>query len=509
MKSTTKRILPLILCLVMTAGCVLELAACGQTTEETPNGTKPAGSAAEESETEPDPFEGINYGGRAFRINTSTNVASPGMGNSNYLIEGDPEAGASLVNDAVVERNAIVEDRLGVTLEFTDLDVPYTDVFNEIRKLVSAGTDEYDLVINDIYPFANLSLEGNFRNILDTSCIGFDFDHDFWYKSYMDDMMLVDGYAYLLAGDYFIDILRSAHLLLFNKGMYEEHYHTNSGEVYDWVRNYEWTYDKLNEMITDLYVDKNQNGKKDYGDVFGFSIMQFWGSSIAFVVSADPGFISRDEDGSIYVTLGEDNRATDLTDKLAMLAYNDSACVALTDDNKILSDFTQNLSLICDNQRLGSLENPIFRDMSGDAGVLPYPMLYASDKRYSTAAHDTSELGAILSTNKDMAFTSTVIQALNYQTGKTMMPKYYGEALQVQYVDDPDCADMVQIIHDNFRNSFILAFNNATGSKMLNVFSDAVQGKRSFEVQYKSSQKSMQRTVENMIKQFKKKNKIA
>ena len=147
--------------------------------------------------------------------------------------------------------------------------------------------------------------------------------------------------------------------------------------------------------------------------------------------------------------------------------------------------------------------------MQGAAGVLPLPMLYESDKRYSTAAHDTSELGAILTTNVDLGFTSTVIQVLNRQTAKTLMPRYYGEGLQVQYVSDPNCSDMIAIIHDNFRNAFILAYNNATGSRMLNVFSEAVQAKREFTVAYKSSSRSMPRTLESKIKAFKKANKIS
>ena len=505
---SVNRVLSLLLCLVMIVGCAVELTACANSGDEKDTGTT-ASTYAEEDTEEVDPFADVDYKDREFRIYTSINAASAGMGNSNYLIEGDPDAGTSMVNDAVVERNAIVADRIGVKLVFTHLDVNYNGVFNDIRTLVAAGTDEFDLVINDIYPFANLSIEGNFRNVLDTDCYAFDFDQPYWYKEYMDDLRLVDDYEYMLAGDYFIDIIRSAHLLLFNKDLYEQHYQTSSNEVYDWVRNYQWTYEKMNEMITDTYVDKNQNGKKDYGDQFGFSILEFWGSSIGFVVSADPGFIERDDDGTPVVVLGENSRASDLVTRMTELAYNDSACVGLTSDGQILSDFTQGLSLICDYQRLGSLENPVFRDMQGAAGVLPLPMLYESDKRYSTAAHDTSELGAILTTNVDLGFTSTVIQVLNRQTAKTLMPRYYGEGLQVQYVSDPNCSDMIAIIHDNFRNAFILAYNNATGSRMLNVFSEAVQAKREFTVAYKSSSRSMPRTLESKIKAFKKANKIS
>ena len=146
--------------------------------------------------------------------------------------------------------------------------------------------------------------------------------------------------------------------------------------------------------------------------------------------------------------------------------------------------------------------------MKQDMGVLPYPMLYAEDRQYTTAAHDTTELGAILTTNQDLAFTSTVTEVLCRETARILMPKYYEEALQIQYVKDPYASKMIQIIHDNFRNSFALAYNNVTGSHILNVFSEAVQNKRTFAVSYKGYASSVEKTLANTVKKFKKLNKI-
>lgn len=479
-RQKTVRFLSLLLCLLMLVGSVV---ACG--TGDTAETTSAGGETNSEPEVtaEEDPFKNVDYKGREFRILTSTNIASAGMGNSNYLIEGEKDAASSMVNDAVFERNAVVEKKIGVQLKFTQLDVDYNGVFSKIRTYVATNLDEHDLVINDLFPFANLSIEGNFRNILAPEFTGFDFeDKPYWYKEYMDDLRLQNGYAYILAGDYFIDVLRSSHLLLFNKGMYQDHYQRDPNEVYDWVLNYEWTYEKMNQMITDMYDDKNRNGLKDYGDKWGISVLELWGSSIGFVVSANPGFITRDEDGTPYPTLGENSRGEDLT---------------------------EGLSLICDYQRLGSLENTILLSMQGEAGVLPCPMLYASDKQYNTATHDTTEVGAIMTTAKDAQFISTVIQVLSRETASLLIPKYYGEALQVQYVTDPYASKMVQIIHDNIRESFILAYNNWTGSIMLNVFSNAISGKRSFSAMYNArSSRNMQTNMNRMVKAFRRYNKI-
>ena len=505
-----KKRLSLVLALLMMLSVASVFASCGESQEgPAVDQTKPTGTNAEEDTVEEDHrFDNVNYDGRSFRIYTSTNVSTMGKGNSNFLIEGNDETDGSLVNDAVLERNIQVEELLGVELEFTQIDLNYNEVAADIRRFTTSGTDEYDLVINDIYAYAELLIEGNFRNILDEDCV-FDFERPYWYKDYMDDLRLVDGYQYVLAGDYFIDILRDAHLLLLNKQIYLDHYNRKADELYDVVTNFEWTYEKMNEIITDMYVDKNLNSAKDKGDQFGFMEPEFWGGSIPFSVSGNPTFISRDDEGYPTVVLHEGDRANQLASAMSTLFNNESTSVAHTLDNELLTAFTQDECLIVGYQRLGSLENTILRQMEGDAAVLPYPMLFASDKKYTTSAHDTTEMGAILATSTDLAFISTVVEVLNRETAKILIPVYYKECLQVQCVDDEKAAAIIDIIHDNFDNSFILAYNLPLGSLMLQSFAEAMQSKREFSAVYAGRQKSVARALQSKIRTFEKKNGIS
>ena len=509
MTTFTKR-LSLLLALLMLLSVTAVFAGCGET-QEGPDATLPGDSAANsegDSVEEDHRFDNVNYNGREFRIYTSTNISTMGKGNSNFLIEGTGETDGGLVNDAVLERNIQVEDLLGVELEFTQIDLAYNAVAADIRRFTTSGTDEYDLVINDIYAYAELLIEGNFRNVLDEDCV-FDFERPYWYKDYMDDLRLMDGYQYVLAGDYFIDILRDAHLLLLNKQIYMDHYNRKADELYDVVTNFEWTYEKMNEIISDMYVDKNLNGTKDKGDQFGFMEPEFWGGSIPFSVSGNPTFISRDEDGYPTVVLHEGDRANQLANAMSTLFNNESTSVGHTLDADLLTAFTQDECLIVGYQRLGSLENAILRQMEGDAAVLPYPMLFASDKKYTTSAHDTTEMGAIMATSTDLAFISTVVEVLNRETAKILIPVYYKECLQVQCVDDEKAAAIIDIIHDNFDNSFILAYNLPLGSVMLQSFSEAMQNKREFSAVYAGRQKSVDRALQNKIRTFEKKNGIS
>ena len=504
------RLLSLLLCILMLLGSVAELAACtsGDTTETVsaaPSGTEqttdvpssatatqgePEGTTEPETEssaaedtsadtsedtsedtsaetkdaTESETAEIETSGeadrkGKEFRILSATR-APAGMASSNCFLEGEQNT-AGTINEAVHERNTAVELELDVALTFSHADADKSDIQSEIKRLVMSGTDAYDLVISELLPFASLANDGTFRNILSSEFTGFDFENKpYWYKEYMDDLRLVNGYEYLLAGDFFIDVLRSSHLLLFNKEMYRDHYRRDPGEVFEWVLNYEWTYEKMNQMITDMYDDKNRNSRRDYGDRWGLSISDLRSAKIGFIVSADPGIVSRSEDGTPRIVLGDTSRMADLTQRLSLLLFNSSCYISDVAGGNSLRDFTEGSALLCEGHWLGSLENTALLDMKEGARVLPYPQLYASDKRYITATSNTANVGAVLLTAKDEAFISTVIQALSRETASRLIPKYYRDALKLRYDADPYTAGMIRILHDNIGGSFMLAYGN-------------------------------------------------
>ena len=504
-----KKRLCLILAAAMLLSCVAVFTGCGETTDDPAVQTAAdTGSVAESEGVEVDNrFVGVNYGDRPFRIYTSTAILTDGISNSNFLIEGSAKTEGNLVNDAVMERNITVEELLGVKLEFIQTDTAFDAIAGEIRKYTQSGTDEFDLVVNSIFAFSELLIDGHFRNVLDDDCV-FDFDRNYWYKDYMDDLRLMNGYQYILAGDYFIDVMRSAHLLLVNKDMYRDYYHASADELYDVVSNYEWTFDKMNTVCTGLYVDLNHTNEIDDGDQFGFMTASYWGGAIPFMISGNPTYISRDDDGIPYITIHEGERSNLLASEMTKVFNNESAGIAIGEVNKLLDAFTQNECLMLGYQRLGSLEDPILRGMEGDAAVLPYPMLFESDQKYVTATHDTTHMGAILTTSTDLEFISTVTEVLCRETASILMPKYYKESLQVQCVDDEKAAAMIDIIHDNFGHSFILAYNGALGGMILQSFTTCIQDKREFSAVFASQAKRINKNLTNKIRQFERKNQI-
>jgi hypothetical protein len=174
-----------------------------------------------------------------------------------------------------------------------------------------------------------------------------------------------------------------------------------------------------------------------------------------------------------------------------------------------LGSFVAGRTLISGGLYLRHLEDPSLRSMESDAAVLPLPMLFESDKRYVTATHDTTELGAILITSTDLEYISTVVEVLSRETARIVVPKYYKESIQVQCVDDAKAAAMIDIIHDNFGNAFILAFNSAMNSNVLQSFYKCADKGRQFSAVFSSgSARAANKSLANIVTKFRKNNNV-
>ena len=488
----TKRTLALLLLAAM-----LATTACAEKASE--NDAKQTDAPLSEGdttpETEPDPLADLNYDGRSFRIYTSTNDPG-GVGNSNYLIEGPEEETGDIVNDAVFKRNARVEEDLGVDLVFDEVDLVYTEVATRIRKLISTNDDAYDLVINDLFPLAALVLEGSFVNAYDGEY--FNFEKNYWYKNFMQDVAIGNDAAYILAGDFFIDMIRSAHGLIFNKSLMTND-NVDYNELYNAVLDHKWTLDLFNETISKGYKDLNGNGKRDGQDQYGYVALQIWGPSIPFIISADPDFIERDEDGIPSISINNE-KAVALLEKLYNIFYNDASNPTLADYDKV---FEAGQSYFMGYQRLGSLED--LREMEQEIGILPYPMLDENQADYVTSVHDTTEIGVIPITVTDLSFISAVTEDLCRRTNEMVLPNYYETALKVKYArgDDND-AKMIDIIHDHTGNGFVLAYDDVLNQILMkNVFYVPLEAKNTnFASAYKRSEKAALKKLDKMIDNF-------
>lgn len=496
-----KKTLALLLAALLAAG---SLASCGNgNTETTSDTTADTASGAntdtaEETET-PDPFADTDFGGKSLRINSSADTHD--STNAHRFIAGSGEMNGELINDAVFNRNAAVQELLNIKLEFTPSVWNYDQAYGEIEKLVLAGDSQFDVVVNDLRALAQLSANGYFHSVENTGIL--DFTKSYWYADAISDLTVVPGATYLLLGDYFTDSLASAHVLYYNRTLLENHT-GDADTVQDMVLDGTWTVDEMIALKTAMAVDLNGDGKMEEGDQFGYSVIGPWGPMIPVLMGFDVQFIENDNGNIRYCFNNE--RSVKILEKLNELYWTEGTLqdTAAHTAEDLRAKFANNEAVFVGYLRLSDLEN--LREVEFPVGLAPYPKLDNAQDHYVSSLHDTSEVGAVFVTvpTDELPFVFTCLEVLGRETGKTVMPTYYEDALKVKYVGGSEDAAMIDLIHDSITSPFALAYNAVLNDFIMrNTFLVPLsEEKTDFASNYAANESAGQAALDKLVESF-------
>ena len=438
-------------------------ASCGEAVEmpeSTPAGTQPD-EAVTEIETEltdalPD---NLNYGGDEITI---ISRYREGWTSGEIAV---PELMGEDVNDAVYERNKAVEERLSVKI--VSIEENNNDpgvVTNKVATAVKAGTHEYDIMAAACYMAVDESLNGTFADLRKTEYL--DFEKPWWSQGF-NEVVEYHGAQYAVTGSMLLSMYRFAFVTVFNKDLF-----TNAKQpfLYEYVENGTWTLDKQIELVP-LFHQDNGNGKQDYwGDIYGLvsndyiSVDPYWSSCMVDI-------IQKNSDGD-YEIVFESGELHDVAEKTLRLFYNtDNAMYnvkhyGLDDEQNDIRELFSEGSGAMATLRIMELENGVMRNMDQEFGVVPMPKYDENQKQYRTLLHDQFTVLCIPTTVKGehLDEMSAVLEALSSVSYKTVKPAYYETTLRTKIAQDPQSAEMMDIIIDNIYIDAGIIYTNALSS---------------------------------------------
>ena len=324
----------------------------------------------------------------------------------------------------------------------------------------------------------------------------------------MNSLSLDDGNTcYLLAGDYFIDILRASGLIIYNDKLFDDLYSADGGSVAleQTVYDGDWTMEMFLRYVNEAYRS-NGGGTKGPEDQYGFLTSQIWYNGVtSFVGASDLHYVSEDK---LRLEMNND-RSLNLLNSLKSL-YNGAGCVPfkrvntdevfLAFDATPMSLFGAGKGLFLGQMRFANMEQ--LTDMEHWA-VLPYPKLDDTQSDYVTPSDELTEVGAIprRCTKKEQLL--TLLEYLNRTTAETVMSDYYSACLQYRYSKTAEMRKMVIFIHDHIRGAFEQAYNNYVGNNfMWNPFYKPVLDGLEFTSSYRKAEKEANSQLERMMENW-------
>lgn len=371
-----------------------------------------------------------------------------------------------VVNDALLNRNRKVEERIGVKLEFVGTKGNYNNQANfvtQAQNSVNSGGD-IDIFAGYSMTGATLAVQGLSQNLLDLKYINFDQP---WWPASLIDETTINNKLYFCSGDIATSMLHFMYGEFVNRDMLKDF---NLEDPYTLVEEGKWTIDKMFEMAKGVYSDLDGDGALSLNDRYGLVTSSIHFDS--FFPAAGLRTVEKSEDGkSLMISpLFNSEKTVNLLEKINSF-FHDSGEVNLTGTGAFF-ELGQTLFTV---DRVYMAENRL-RDVEFDYGVVPVPKWDEAQENYITCMAFPFTLYSISSATQKADIAAATLECLGSEGYRQVTPMLFETAMKVKYATNDKTAQMYDLIRESvvidLGRIFTTTFNNYTYSIFRNAVSN-------------------------------------
>ena len=351
-----------------------------------------------------------------------------------------------LISDAIFLRNAAVEERLGLKLDWHGIPGSYwvqqdfvTHAANDIR---SGG--EYDLIASYSMSAVTMTLQGLFRNLMAADHLNL--EQPWWPQSLAENSTINDR-LYFCSGDISTNLLHQMFIMLYNKQLAEEY---KLPDLYEIVKKGEWTIDKMAELASTAYSDLNGNATVDAADQFGISVRQHLVFD-SFFISSNLHSIEKDANGSLIMSdelISEKTHAL-LGKVISIFHESPYAAYPTVVEGWSNAGFADGRAVfIIDLSNVTSSDD--FADTAVTYGVLPTPKYDAEQENHITCLEFgfTMYSASIAVSDQELDMIGAMLECMASEAYRKVTPAVFETAMKLKYSSGDNDAMMYDLIRN-------------------------------------------------------------
>lgn len=416
---------------------------------------------------------------------------------TSYEFNTDSENG-DIVNDSVFKKDSMVEDYLGIEIDLILESGVYANrkTFNaKVTNDWQSGDGTYDLINNVLTVTLPLSQEGIFVNVNELEYANLDQP---WYIANMTENYGIKGKLYGILSDHSLSLYKDLSVVYFNADLWQEL--KPDVNLYDMVRNDEWTLDKFIELTSDMASDVNGDGQYDK-DVDRFA---YYGESVpngTWMTALDISIIDMASDGT-YTYHGLTDRLDDAYSKLRTFYTTVPGVSCIDSASKGGGKFPPRENFA--EGRVAMMTNYIYateyiRDMDDDYGIIPIPKYDENQEKYITQIGTSTSTFFIPSTQTDLALVAKFIECEAYFGYNEVSPVYYESTLKAKYASDPNMSQMLDIVRENATINFMFVYYSSLDEAPRTLFRFNTTPKADLSAHFKTIERVFIKSVDDLL----------
>lgn len=358
----------------------------------------------------------------------------------NFEFEKDAKTGENF-SFYIALRNEYLKQMYGIDISITGESGDWSNVNSFVKRLEASvnevGGNPFDAVGCYFAAGGALSIKGLTANLADKEIAPYLDLSKPWWPSDMVEKTLIKGALYAVTGDITPTFVRNISVCYVNLPLFERY---NPGvNVYDLVRNKEWTYDKLVELTvnkvsqTGTLKAVTMNSNVVYDDIF-------YSSGMTLTETLDDGSVTMHE-------FNADSRFLDFYGfSFDFLEKNDNVKFATLE-----ASFANGSSVVHFGN--ASLLQDSFADVNFEYACVPYPMYvtsaYRDQNEYHTVPGFWTTLYSIPTNCSDYELASFTLEALASYGYRFLTPTWINERFSNSSPNKVGNMEMIELCRDS------------------------------------------------------------
>ena len=364
---------------------------------------------------------------------------------------------ADRVEKATYERNAFISENFGVNFKMETTKGDKSEDW--VTRLSTSGSD-LDLAIPDYWwQIERLGLLINLQERPEL-----DFNDSWWYKGW-NDIMTVNGKQYSAVGDLNLDVWENLDMMFFNTSM-EDAQHV---DIHQLVKDGKWTIEEMMKIGKNAAAGLDTAATDDdvYGVYYNYHsyAAQMFSAGLKLIDIKDNRIDVIAQSRAVNLTIFETLRDLKQADETYFIVGTTGTGA---DGNKM---FVNGKIMFYANalKVLQTLEADNF-------GIAVMPKC-EGEENYVTTGYGLCSSG-IPKVAEDPNFSATILNALNYYSGDTVVSEYYDVVLKLKSAPDPDSKAMIDIARDTMYYDLAWVMDDGVnGLQIFDAFEDGTNSK--------------------------------
>ena len=391
----------------------------------------------------------LDFGGETITVLWWTDVERP-----EFYVE---DTNGELVNDAIFERNARVEDQMGITLDWIGIKGQYNnnvgkEYADHVGNMYASGDKTYDIMSAHSRTIALTAMYGYCADLMQAEYLDFEKP---WWPAIMTETATIGDKMYFVTGDVSVNSIHQMYTIFYNKDLITNN---NLVEPAQYVLENNWTIETFQALTTDLYQDLDGSNSANEGDIYGFTSLNWHFDAIYY----GAGLKQAEKDPENLIKISDDyfsEKAISLADTIGTWVKKGDVYINSTYYDDV---FLAGNSVMSMSRHKDIAEALIDTDIK--YGIAPIPKYNNEQENHITCVGNPVSFYAIYTLSQDVNRAAAVLECWASEAYRLTSPALFETTFKLRYSETTVESQMYDIIRAGITFDIGRLFNSSLGA---------------------------------------------